>query len=75
MIIKNQCSAQNEERLFLTDLVKYLTFSMILSLSGIRGILLNRRNITIMPTLIESMPLAVNLNFPVFSVYSDDMMG
>lgn len=48
---------------------------MILSLSGIRGILSNRRNITIMPTLIESMPLAVNLNFPVFPVYSDDMMG
>ncbi|MCO5590532.1 hypothetical protein L7F22_044502 [Adiantum nelumboides] len=46
-----------------------------IAIVGIWGILLNRRNITIMLTLIESMPLAVNLNFPVFSVYSDDMMG
>ncbi|CAA0813461.1 Heparanase-like protein 3 [Striga hermonthica] len=43
--------------------------------SGIRGILLNRRNIPIMSMPIESMLLAVNSNFLVFSVSSDDMMG
>ncbi|KAK2658196.1 hypothetical protein Ddye_004729 [Dipteronia dyeriana] len=42
---------------------------------GIRGILLNRRNIPIMLMSIESMLLAVNSNFLVFSVSSDDMMG
>ncbi|GAY36460.1 hypothetical protein CUMW_279730 [Citrus unshiu] len=42
---------------------------------GIRGILLNRRNIPIMSMSIESMLLAVNSNFLVFSVSSDDMMG
>ncbi|KAK7325714.1 hypothetical protein VNO80_33981 [Phaseolus coccineus] len=42
---------------------------------GIRGILLNRRNIPIMSMPIESMLLAVNSNFLVFSVSSDDMMG
>ncbi|KAL0308129.1 UNVERIFIED_CONTAM: ATP synthase protein MI25, partial [Sesamum angustifolium] len=41
----------------------------------IRGILLNRRNIPIMSMPIESMLLAVNSNFLVFSVSSDDMMG
>jgi NADH-ubiquinone oxidoreductase chain 4L len=46
---------------------------MIISILGIRGILLNRRNILIM--LIESMLLAVNLNFLVSSVSLDDMMG
>ncbi|KAF5780540.1 putative NADH:ubiquinone reductase (H(+)-translocating) [Helianthus annuus] len=48
---------------------------MIISFSGIRGILLNTRNIPIMSMPIESMLLAVNLNFLVFSVSSDDMMG
>ncbi|CAN1196342.1 NADH-ubiquinone oxidoreductase chain 4L [Linum perenne] len=48
---------------------------MIISILGIRGILLNRRNIPIMSMPIESMLLAVNLNFLVFSVSSDDMMG
>ncbi|KAK7231993.1 hypothetical protein RIF29_48022 [Crotalaria pallida] len=45
------------------------------ALLGIRGILLNRRNIPIMSMPIESMLLAVNSNFLVFSVSSDDMMG
>jgi NADH-ubiquinone oxidoreductase chain 4L len=48
---------------------------MIIFISGIRGILLNRRNILIMSMSIESMLLAVNSNFLVFSVSSDDMMG
>ena len=48
---------------------------MIISILGIRGILLNRRNILIMSMPIESMLLAVNLNFLVFSVSLDDMMG
>ncbi|KAH7511457.1 hypothetical protein FEM48_ZijujUnG0014500 [Ziziphus jujuba var. spinosa] len=42
---------------------------------GIRGILLNKRNIPIMSMPIESMLLAVNSNFLVFSVSLDDMMG
>nr|UDH58330.1 NADH dehydrogenase subunit 4L [Brasenia schreberi] len=57
------------------DPIKYFTFSVIISLLGIRGILLNRRNIPIMSMPIESMLLAANSNFLVFSVSSDDMMG
>ncbi|KAK8936411.1 NADH-ubiquinone oxidoreductase chain 4L [Platanthera zijinensis] len=57
------------------DLLKYFTFSMIISLLGLRGILLNRRNLPIMSMSIESMFLAVNSNFLVFSISLDDMMG
>nr|AHA47105.1 NADH dehydrogenase subunit 4L [Amborella trichopoda] len=55
--------------------IKYLTLNMIIFLLGIWGILLNRRNILIMLMSIELMLLAVNLNFLVFSVSLDDMMG
>ena len=48
---------------------------MIISILGIWGILLNRRNILIMSMSIESMLLVVNSNFLVFSVSSYDMMG
>jgi NADH-quinone oxidoreductase subunit K len=57
------------------DLIHYLGFSMILFLLGIWGIFLNRKNILIMLMSIELMLLAVNMNFFVFSVYLDDMVG
>jgi NADH:ubiquinone oxidoreductase subunit K len=68
-----QMNSQNTH--FGMDLVKYLTFSMILFLLGIWGIFLNRKNILIMLMSIELMLLAVNMNFLVFSVYLDDMIG
>ena len=57
------------------DLVKYLAVSMILFLLGIWGIFLNRKNIIVMLMSIELMLLAVNLNFLLFSVYLDDLIG
>lgn len=57
------------------DLVKYLAVSMILFLLGIWGIFLNRKNILVMLMSIELMLLAVNLNFLLFSVYLDDLIG
>lgn len=57
------------------DLVKFLAVSMILFLLGIWGIFLNRKNIIIMLMSIELMLLAVNLNFLIFSVHLDDLMG
>jgi NADH-quinone oxidoreductase subunit K len=57
------------------DLVKYLSFTSVLFLLGIWGIFLNRKNVLILLMSIELMLLAVNLNFMVFSVYLDDMMG
>lgn len=59
----------------LIDLVKYLTVAMVLFLIGMTGIALNRKNIIIMLMSVELMLLAVNLNFIIYSVYLDDMMG
>ena len=59
----------------LIDLAKYLTVALILFLIGISGIVLNRKNIIVMLMSIELMLLAVNLNFIIFSVYLDDVMG
>ncbi len=56
-------------------LIHYLAFSMILFLLGVWGIFLNRKNILIMLMSIELMLLAINMNFFVFSVYCDDMVG
>jgi NADH:ubiquinone oxidoreductase subunit K len=57
------------------DLVNYLAVSMILFLLGIWGIFLNRKNIIVMLMSIELMLLAVNLNFLLFSVSLDDLIG
>jgi len=57
------------------DLVKYLAVSMILFLLGIWGIFLNRKNIIVMLMSIELMLLAINVNFLLFSVYLDDLVG
>jgi NADH:ubiquinone oxidoreductase subunit K len=66
---------KSKENLLYMDLVKYLTFSFLLFLLGIWGIFFNRKNIIIMLMSIELMLLAVNLNFLVFSVYLDDLIG
>jgi NADH-quinone oxidoreductase subunit K len=62
------------ERCFM-DQVQFLAVSIILFLLGIWGIFLNRKNIIIMLMSIELMLLAVNLNFLLFSVYLDDLIG
>ena len=42
---------------------------------GVFGLVLNRKNILITIMSIELMLLAVNLNFIVFSIYLDDVVG
>lgn len=42
---------------------------------GILGLVLNRKNIIITLMALELMLLAVNLNFIIFSVYLDDIVG
>ena len=56
-------------------MVKYLVFSTILFLLGVLGIFIARKNIIIILMCVELMLLAVNLNFIVFSVYLDDILG
>ena len=56
-------------------LIKYLGISSILFFLGICGIVLNNRNTIVLLMSIELMLLAVNLNFIMFSIYLDDMVG
>lgn len=46
-----------------------------LFLIGLLGIVLNRKNILVIIMSIELLLLSVNLNFAVFSIYLDDVIG
>ncbi len=52
-----------------------LTTTSIVFFIGLLGIVLNRKNILVIIMSIELLFLAVNLNFAVFSVYLDDVVG
>lgn len=52
-----------------------LVLSSFIFLSGVLGIILHKRNLLIVLVSIELMLLGVNLNFILFSVYLDDMLG
>jgi len=56
-------------------IINYLIVNTILFMVGVLGLVLNRKNILIILMSIELMLLAVNLNFVVFSVYLDDILG
>lgn len=56
-------------------MINYLLVSTVLFLLGMGGIFLNRKNVIIILMSIELMLLAVNLNFIVYSVYLDDLLG
>nr|BBF98331.1 NADH dehydrogenase subunit 4L [Goniomonas avonlea] len=57
------------------NLIQYLTVGLLLFIIGISGIFLNRKNILILLMSIELMLLGINLNFVVFSIFLDDLMG
>ena len=57
------------------DISFILIITTILFLIGVLGLVLNRNNILITIMSIEIMLLAVNLNFVIFSVYLDDIVG
>jgi NADH-quinone oxidoreductase subunit K len=59
----------------LIDLCKFLLVAISLFFIGLCGIMLNRKNIILMLMSIELMLLAVNLNFIIFSVFLDDILG
>jgi NADH-quinone oxidoreductase subunit K len=52
-----------------------LTILVVLFFIGILGLVLNRKNILITLMALEIILLGVNLNFVVFSVYLDDIVG
>lgn len=52
-----------------------LTITSLVFIIGLLGIVLNRKNILIIIMSIELLLLAINLNFAMFSIYLDDIIG
>jgi NADH-quinone oxidoreductase subunit K len=57
------------------DINYILIVLVVLFFIGILGLVLNRKNILITLMALELILLSVNLNFVVFSVYLDDIVG
>lgn len=56
-------------------LLTQFVISLILFLTGVFGILAQRKNIIIILMCLELILLGVNLNFILFSLYLDDVTG
>lgn len=52
-----------------------LTINTFLFFVGLIGLVLNRKNILITIMALEIILLAINLNFVIFSVYLNDILG
>ena len=61
--------------MIITNINYLLNTFTILFFIGVFGLVLNRKNILITIMSIELMLLAVNLNFIIFSMYLDDVVG
>lgn len=61
--------------MIVSNLIYFLLINISLFCIGSLGLVLNRRNILIIIMSIELMLLSVNLNFILFSVYLDDILG
>jgi NADH-quinone oxidoreductase subunit K len=57
------------------EILKYFLISMLLFVIAIFGIFLVKKSIIIILMSIELLLLAVNLNFIIFSIYLDDLVG
>ena len=61
--------------MIITNINYLLNIFTTLFFIGVFGLVLNRKNILITIMSIELMLLAVNLNFIIFSIYLDDIIG
>jgi NADH-quinone oxidoreductase subunit K len=61
--------------MIVTNINYILNIVVFLFLIGVLGLVLNRKSILITIMSIELMLLAVNLNFIIFSIYLDDVIG
>merc|ERR1712045_257334 len=61
--------------MIITNINYLLTVFTFLFFIGVFGLVLNRKNILITIMSIELMLLSVNLNFVIFSIYLDDVVG
>ena len=61
--------------MILLNITYILNIAITLFLIGVFGLVLNKKNILITLMSIELMLLAINLNFVIFSIYLDDIIG
>lgn len=61
--------------MILFNLNLILLTTIILFTIGLTGLILNRKNFLIVIISIELLLLSINLNFVIFSVYLDDIIG
>ncbi len=57
------------------EIIKLLSASIFLFLTGIIGIFLVKKNIIVILMSIELMLLSININFIIFSIYLDNATG
>jgi NADH-quinone oxidoreductase subunit K len=61
--------------MIVTNLNYLICTTALLYIIGVVGLVLNRKNMLIIIMAIELMLLAINLNFIIFSIYLDDILG
>jgi NADH-quinone oxidoreductase subunit K len=57
------------------ELISYVYLAITLFLIGLLGIFVIRKNIIIVLMSIELLLLGININFVIFSIYLDDLLG
>lgn len=57
------------------NILNFLQATTILFFVSVLGLVLNRKNILITIISLELILLTVNLNFTIFSIYLDDIVG
>jgi NADH-quinone oxidoreductase subunit K len=68
-------SKKHTTQMIITNINYILNTTILLFLIGSLGLVFNRKNVLITIMSIEIMLLAVNLNFVIFSIYLDDILG
>jgi len=61
--------------MIVTNLNYLICTTTLLYIISVVGLVLNRKNMLIIIMAIELMLLAINLNFIIFSIYLDDILG
>ena len=56
-------------------MLNYNIYIIVLFLIGLIGVFITRKNIIVILMCVELMLLAVNMNFIIYSVYLDDLLG
>lgn len=56
-------------------MIIFLTISLLMFIFGLCGIFLTSKNLITVLLSIEILLLSVNLNFIIFSIYLDDLLG